>query len=159
MSIFIVVVVIALYWWGRSRRKRKLSPYMLERFLKITDPIPLCGKPDVVWKTYDGTLIVGDYKSRENQQVFQSEVIQLSVYKLLVEKTQNKSVADYGFIHFKNRHMVKVNLMKEKEIVALYQRYWKIKEGKIKPCVTNSLNYCQYCSHAHECSMSRGQVR
>jgi hypothetical protein len=25
--------------------------------LKINDPIPLCGKPDVVWETRDGTLL------------------------------------------------------------------------------------------------------
>ncbi len=50
---------------------------MLERFLKIADPIPLCDKPDVVWETRDGSLIVGDYKSRENQQVYESEIIQL----------------------------------------------------------------------------------
>jgi len=151
MSFFIVVVVIALYWWIQSRRKPKLTPYMLENFLKITDPVALCGKPDVVWKTHDGTLIVGDYKSRENQQVYQSEVIQLSVYKLLVEKTQNRPVADYGFIHFKNRHMVKVQLMNEKEIIELHQRYWNVKDGRIKPCMTGTKNYCRYCSHNDEC--------
>jgi hypothetical protein len=151
MSFFIVVVVIALYWWVRSRRTSKLSPYMLEHFLKITDPVPLCGKPDVVWETYDGTLIVGDYKSRKNQQVYQSEVIQLSVYKLLVEKTQNRPVADYGFIHFQNRRMVKVFLMKEKEIIALHRRYWKVKDGRIKPCMTDAKNYCRYCSHNDKC--------
>jgi hypothetical protein len=150
MSLFIVIIVIMLYWWIRSRRKAKLSPYMLERFLKITEPVPLCGKPDVVWKTYDGTLIVGDYKSRDNHQVYQSEVIQLSVYKLLVEKTQNRTVTDYGFIHFKNRR-VKVHLMTEKEVITLYRRYWNVKEGRTKPCMTDVKNYCRYCSHNDEC--------
>jgi CRISPR/Cas system-associated exonuclease Cas4 (RecB family) len=152
MSFFIAVIVIAFYLWRRSRRRPKLSPYMLERFLKITNPVPLCGKPDVVWEAHDGILIVGDYKSRKNHKVYQSEVIQLSVYKLLVEKTQNRPVADYGFIHFKNRHMVKVNLMKEKEIIALHHRYWSIKDGRIKPCMAETPNYCRYCSHNEKCS-------
>ena len=123
MSFLLVVIIIILYWWFRTRRKPKLSPYMLEKSLKITDPIPLCGTPDVVWKARDGTLIVGDYKSRNNQQVYQSEVIQLSVYRLLVERTQKKPVADYGFIHFKDRKIVRVNLITEEEVVTLYQRY------------------------------------
>ena len=152
MSFLILAVVIILYWWLRLRRKPKLSPYMLEQFLKINDPIPLCGKPDVVWETRDGTLIVGDYKSRENQQVYESEVIQLSVYKLLVERTQKRPVADYGFIHFKNRNMKKVSLMKEKEIIALYHRYWNVIGGEVVACAANSKNYCRYCSHKHECS-------
>lgn len=151
MLFLILVAVAIIYWWLRSRRKPKLSPYMLERFLKITDPIPLCGKPDVVWKTRNGTLIVGDYKSRENQQVYESEVIQLSVYKLLIEKTQNKPVADYGFIHFKNRYMKKVHLMKETEIIALYHSYWDVINGEVEACIANNENYCQYCSHKHKC--------
>jgi CRISPR/Cas system-associated exonuclease Cas4 (RecB family) len=124
---------------------------MLERFLKITDPVPLCGKPDVVWETREGTLIIGDYKSRDNQQVYESEVIQLSVYKLLVEKTQNRPVADYGFIHFKNRNMKKVYLMKETEIIALYHRYWDVVDKEIKAYTANNENYCRYCSHKHVC--------
>ena len=152
MSFLILVVVIILYWWLRLRRKPKLSPYMLEQFLKITNPIPLCGKLDVVWESRDGTLIVGDYKSRENQQVCKSEVIQLSVYKLLVERTQNRSVADYGFIHFKNRNMKKVLLMKEKEIIDLYHRYWNVIGGEVVACTANNKNYCKYCSHKHECN-------
>ncbi|GMA99328.1 PD-(D/E)XK nuclease family protein [Pelosinus sp. IPA-1] len=151
MSFLIVVAVITIYWWLRSRRKPKMSPYMLERFLKITDPIPLCGKPDVVWKTRNGILIVGDYKSRENQQVYESEVIQLSVYKLLIEKTQNIPVADYGFIHFKNKYMKKVHLMKETEIIALYHSYWDVVNGEVEACVASNENYCQYCSHKHKC--------
>lgn len=151
MSFLILVVVIILYWWSRSRRKPKLSPYMLERFLKITDPVPLCGKPDVVWITPDGTLIIGDYKSRENHQVYESEVIQLSVYKLLVEKTQNKPVADYGFIHFKNGDMVKVDLMTEKEIISLYHQYWNMIDGKTKSSMKSNGNYCRYCFHWQKC--------
>ena len=151
MSVLIVVAVIIIYWWFRQKRKPKLSPYMLERFLKITGPVPLCGKPDVVWESSDGTLIVGDYKSRENQKVYESERIQLSVYKLLVERTQNKPVAEYGFIHFKDKKMVRVFLMKEKEIVELYHRYWKVIEGDLEACAASSKNYCQYCSHRLEC--------
>lgn len=151
MLFLILVVVVILYWWLRSRRKPKLSPYMLERFLKITNPVPLCGKPDVVWEARDGTLIVGDYKSRDNQKVYESEVIQLSVYKLLVEKTQNRRVADYGFIHFKNRSMKKVYLMTEAEIIALYYRYWNVIAGEVEACAANT-NYCRYCSHKRKCS-------
>ncbi|AJQ27563.1 hypothetical protein JBW_02217 [Pelosinus fermentans JBW45] len=92
---YYTLLVVAL------KTKTQVITIYVRGMLKINNPIPLCGKPDVVWKTRDGTLIVGDYKSRENQQVYESEVIQLSVYKLLVERTQKRSVADYGFIHFK----------------------------------------------------------
>lgn len=152
LIILLVVVIVIIYWWLRYIRKPKLMPYMLEHFLKTTDPVPLCGKPDVVWITRGGTLVIGDYKSRGNHQVFESEVIQLSVYKLLLEKTQKKPVADYGFIHFKKGRKVKVNLMSEKAVIKLYHRYWKVIGGKNKPCMTESKNYCKCCSHQFVCA-------
>jgi hypothetical protein len=66
----------------------------------------------------------------------------------LVERTQNKSVADYGFIHFKNRNMKKVHLMKEKEIIALYHRYWNVIGGEVVACAPNSKNYCRLFAQA-----------
>ena len=61
------------------------------------------------------------------------------------ERTQSRSVADYGFIHFKNRKMKKISSMKEKEMIALYHRYWNVIEGEVVACAANSKNYCRYC--------------
>jgi hypothetical protein len=59
----------------------------------------------------------------------------------LVETTQKRPVADYGFIHFKNRNMKKVSLMEEKEIIALYHRYWNVIGGEVVAFAANSKNY------------------
>ena len=152
MIFCIFAVLTVLFCWRRHQRNSKLTPYMLEHFLKITDPVSLCGTPDVVWITGSGKLVVGDYKSREHfRQVFDSEMIQLSVYKLLLEKTQPKPVANYGFIHFKNRRKVKVKLMSERKVVKLYYRYWQVIDGKDRPCRTDNEHYCKYCSHNDRC--------
>lgn len=150
---FLVLLLAAfiLYKWICSRKKAKLTPYMLEHLLKITDPVPLCGKPDVVWMNRKGILIVGDYKSRCDHKIYDSDVIQLSVYRLLVEKTQQKPVASFGYIHFKEASR-KVKLLSEQEIIDLYRRYWKVMEGQGKPNKAESTSYCQHCSHESRCS-------
>lgn len=146
-----LLIIILGLGWHHFRRKPKLVPYLLEYFLKINDPVPLCGKPDVVWINSKGRLIVGDYKSRKRPKVYDSEIIQLSVYRLLLEQTQDKRVADYGYIHFKTKS-VKVKLLSKTEVVRLYYRYWLIMDGKTAPREVSGTRYCQYCSHASQCS-------
>ena len=147
-----IAALIVLLCWRRYKKNSKLTPYMLEHFLKITVPVPLCGTPDVIWITHRGKLVVGDYKSRDHvQQVFDSEIIQLSVYKLLLEKTQSRPVANYGFIHFKRGRKAKVKLMSERKVVALYDRYWQIIDGKSRPHKTEHERYCKYCAHDERC--------
>lgn len=148
--ILLILVVTMIYKWHSSKQQDKLTPYMLEHFFKITQPVPLCGKPDVVWLTRQGTLIVGDYKSRPQHKVYDSDRIQLSVYRLLLEKSQQKPVADYGYIHFKGAS-VKVKLLSEREVIALYHRYLRVVAGEVKSEKTASKNFCKHCSHQPIC--------
>lgn len=151
MSVLLSLLIVAvIYQWITAKRKDKLTPYMLEHFFKITQPVPLCGKPDVVWQNRKGTLIIGDYKNRLQHKVYDSDIIQLSVYRLLLEKNQPKPVADYGYIHFKGLS-IKVKLLHEQAIIALYHRYWQIVDGQVKPCKITTKNFCRYCSHQHSC--------
>lgn len=137
-----------LYWYRRGQR---LSPYQLETLLRIEEPVPLVGKPDVVWINGRGDLVVGDYKSRAHDTVYPSEVIQLSVYKLLLEKTQKRRVKNYGYIHFSGGRKEKVKLLKEKQVLALYRRYQALLAGKVEPRQRETEQYCRYCSHRQEC--------
>lgn len=148
MTLILLVVFISLFLcWIKSRRNRNLSPYMIEKFISINQPVPLCGTPDVVWIDNKGRLIVGDYKSRNGQQAYRAEIIQLSVYKLLLEKTQKRVVADFGYLYFGNGKRVKVELLTEKEVVNLYYRYLDIIHGTLTPKSSTTPNYCKFCSH------------
>lgn len=151
LSALIVFAVIAYYIF--SRRRRSLSVYFTERPMEMTDPIAVCGTPDVVWiEKRTGTLIVGDYKSRASQQVYDSDVIQLSVYRLLLRHSQRKPVADYGFIHFHNGRRKRVKLMNERDVIRLYERYIDLITGKATPKRVCRPGYCRYCSHVRLCN-------
>lgn len=118
--------------------------------MRIDEPIPIHGTPDVVWIDRDGVLIVGDYKSRTSCKVHDSDIIQLSVYKVLLERTQCRPVSNIGYVHFKNSRAC-VKLLDEKTIIALYDQYQKIVRGKIKAKQTNKSGYCQHCSYSKIC--------
>lgn len=146
-----IALLTAFYFLLRNYRKAKLSIYLTDHYMKINEPIPICGTPDVIWIDQAGVLIVGDYKSRQSCKVQQSDIIQLSVYRVLLEHTQRRSVSNEGFVHFKNGRWIRVKLLDERAIIALYQKYQNILDGKGNARCTHNSNYCQYCSHLDIC--------
>lgn len=151
-GVFWLLLCGAVYLWYR-RRQDRLTVYRLEPYLKIREPIPLCGAPDVVWRRKgSSTLIVGDYKSRANHRIYESDIIQLSVYRFLLLHTQEKAVADYGYIHFNDGSRRRVKLLREKQISKLYERYRKVLAGNIEPAKVCRNEYCRHCSHRAICN-------
>lgn len=147
--LLVFIALVFIYLWITGRHKEKLKVYLIEPYMKTDNPIPLCGAPDVVWIDKQDTLIVSDYKSRFI--VYDSDIIQLSVYKLLLEQTQRKNVANFGFIHLKNGQREKVDLLSNDEVIRLYRRYQGITGGKIPASCANNTGYCQYCRYAAKC--------
>lgn len=149
--VIVLVLLLAgsLYLW--LRRRRKLAVYRIEPYLKIDKPVPLCGAPDVVWINKAGVLFVGDYKSRASGQVQKSDIIQLSVYKVLLEHTQQKPVADKGYVHLQNNRRVCVTLLEEAEVIELFYHYQQIVSGKQKAQCTAQNGYCRHCGYAEIC--------
>lgn len=149
--ILLLIAIIVLYFWSKSRGKGKLSTYLTDHYMRIDSPIAVCGAPDVIWSDENDVLIVGDYKSRENGRVYESDIIQLSVYKLLLEYTQHRSVADFGYVHFRDGRRSRVNLLNAREVIDLYWRYQDISQGSIQGQCINRKGYCQYCRYLGEC--------
>lgn len=131
--------------------RHRLYPYAVEKTLEIEEPIALIGRPDVVWQNGLQHLVVGDYKTRPNQQVYDSDIIQLSAYRFLLCRTQKRKVEKYGFIHFTGGRRMRVELMGERDIIRLYKRYLAICEGKKKLETCTNENYCAYCAYQGGC--------
>ncbi len=119
--------------------------------MNINQPIPLCGTPDVIWINQQGVLIVGDYKSRTSCKVQESDIIQLSVYRVLLEHTQCKPVARIGYVHLKNGRRVRVKLLDEKTVISLYDQYQSIIHGRRAARCTGKSGYCRHCSYSERC--------
>jgi CRISPR/Cas system-associated exonuclease Cas4 (RecB family) len=65
---------------------------------------------------------------------------------LLLEKSQQKPIANYSYIYFPGAAL-KVNLLNKREVIALYDRYWQIIEGQVKPCMMAENFFCKRCSY------------
>lgn len=152
MGYFLLMLIgIGIFYWRRSRRTPKRSLYAAECYLKTEEPVPLCGAPDVIWLEDGKRLAVEDYKSRKRRKVYDSDVIQLSVYRLILLNTQSKPVSDYGYISFHNGSRKKVRLLSEGEVVRLVKRYQGILAGQKTPKACRQPAYCRYCPHQKHC--------
>ena len=103
--------------------------YISESDISTGSPRPMHGRVDQVYD-YRGTLIPVDTKVRQRNTVYPSDVAQLSIYKVILENSLNRTVSRYGFIRlvcyrYGGRSVIykKVKLFPESKIIALWEYY------------------------------------
>lgn len=132
-------------WWDKERMPEELRGarlFMNEEDIRAFEPVPLHGRVDQVFETRNGVLVPVDTKTRKYFRVYDSDIIQLSVYRLILEKMYGNrhTVSQHGYIravvlseHGKeNIRYLRVRLLSEGEIVELWQQYKALKTGKRK---------------------------
>ncbi|MEL6278277.1 MAG: PD-(D/E)XK nuclease family protein [Pseudomonadota bacterium] len=128
-----------------------------ERLIQISNPIPLSGRPDQVWRTRDGVLVLIDTKTRRTPRVYEYDRVQLSAYAMLLRHSWVKrrgDVAPYGFIRFKSENgvrFVRVLLYDDEHIFDLYDRFQDVARSSSKAVANPSRALCAGCGHAEGC--------
>lgn len=175
-ALFIVVLGYVLFLF-RAKRKRKGKSkaeaffkqdntpleiqqsilYGSEQHISCTRPIPLNGTYDQLYERLDHALLVTDTKTRGKPQVFHSDVIQLSAYKVILENSREfkgKKVLDYGYMRLVCKgvtHYKKVDLMSEAQVVELYKRRRAILNGSQEANKADTRGKCLNCHHLKTC--------
>lgn len=112
---------------------------MNEKNISTLTPVSLHGRVDQVFLLLDGRHVVIDTKVRETKKVYPSDIIQVSVYSIIL-KYMGYKVCPFAFIRFPDggdrSSYKKVRLYTESHIVSLHRRYISIKNGSIKVSCT-----------------------
>ncbi|MCB5162618.1 PD-(D/E)XK nuclease family protein [Marinomonas algarum] len=117
--------------------------FLNEAEISIKYPVPLHGRVDQVFETKSSglnMLTIVDTKTRKRFKTYQSDLIQLSVYRLILQekyKGQYK-VNDTGFVRIVVRAGTEeervsyepLDLLSDNEVIDLYYRHKDIKTGK-----------------------------
>lgn len=84
-------------------------------------------------------LIPLDTKLRQVNHIYESDIIQLSVYRVILSHKYKAPVAKYGYVRTvvetadgDRVRYIKTNLLSEKEVVKLWHRYQSIRSGQVK---------------------------
>lgn len=161
MGIFLaVIILIAIGMSGVNRLPDILEGATLfknEENLRIYDPINLSGRPDQVWKSKSEKLVIVDTKVRQNNQVYESDRIQLSAYAVMLKNhplSKNMEVHPVGYIR---RHTsgggqyIAVQLYPEEKVIELHERYWQVHDQEIPPKTNGGSALCHHCGHRKTC--------
>lgn len=173
VSAAIVVALVATQHFRNASRWQASEPlpedlrraklFVSEKDYSIRRPFPLVGRPDQVYRV-GRRLIVTDTKRRGVARVFQGDRIQLSLYRLLLERSVNpwwrRWILPYTVEHQswlrcmtpEGVTYVRVDTIPDSELIELYERYRAVQCRETPPRPTTSTALCRGCNYRDECS-------
>lgn len=131
-------------WWESENMPRELrgaTLFLNEQDISTTEPAALHGRVDQVFKTVKEVLVPVDTKTRGSTCIFKSDIIQLSVYRVILEAKYGSQykVSRRGYVRVVIQSgeeecviYMPVELLPERKVVALWHRYNALKSGKTK---------------------------
>lgn len=138
---------LAFAWWAASRFRAR--DFSREKPYSIHAPFPLSGVPDLVRQESGGELTIHDLKTRSRALWFESDRIQLSLYRLLVSRATGRKVKEVGYIRVRSPgkadQLLEVPLYGEEQLVALYDRYIALLDGRESARWAKSPALCGLC--------------
>lgn len=108
----------------------------------------------------DDVVELLELKARGFHRVYRSDIIELSVQKLAIEDVAKRTVSETGFvltesIRDRTRKLHTVNLLGEREILALRDRRLAILDGHTEPRSSAAKGLCGDCAYLQECDKRR----
>lgn len=83
-------------WWKSENMPyelRSATLFLSEQDISTTQPVPMHGRVDQVYKAKNGVLIPLDTKLRQVNHIYESDIIQLSVYRVILSHKYKAPVA------------------------------------------------------------------
>ena len=133
--------------------------HLNETTLHISDPVRLSGRPDQVWRSRDGTLVITDTKTRKSHRIYPADTVQLSVYAYLLRRKELARVHDTAYVRVPaslGAKYVPVPLLPDAEIENLHARHAALIRGDSVPETNGTKQLCHHCGHKPRCPRWNG---
>lgn len=156
--------LLAAVWRGsrvpaeRASRPEALAEadlVYMERLFRIHQPIRLVAKVDRVYRLPGGSLVLVELKTRGQDRLYLTDIIQLSAQRLAIEIQTGAVVEPYAFVSVlrPNRKVRshQVRLLDAAAVVALYRRREAILARRASPAYASSESACRGCALRSRC--------
>lgn len=125
-----------------------------ERPFACRSPIALNGRIDECFVDRDGVLTVSDTKLRQRPEVYESDVLQLSAYRLLLEAGPRRAVSPVGYVRLitpKGNRYAPVRLLPAADVLAAADLHARLKTGREQGERCGNAALCRRCEYKVEC--------
>lgn len=149
-------------WHEQENMPRELrwaSLFASEQAINCETPVPLNGIPDQIYQTLFGQLVVVDNKTRNREVVYDSDILQLSTYRLILKNTTQTEFAghrirSHGYVRLSTPekiHYERIVLLEDDEVIGYYRRYRELLAEQEQPEFTDNPGLCRQCGHRRVC--------
>lgn len=122
-------------------------------------PHQFVAKPDQVFRTQDGRLVLVENKTRQRVVAYDADVIELTVQAFALRHSKptqllSSPVADHAYVRVVSggrSKYVRVRLLGDDALAELADRYVAIRARRRKPGSQASLNACRKCAYQPKC--------
>lgn len=131
-----------------------------EHYLRCDLPRRFGARVDQVYRTPDDMLVPVDTKTGYRRVVRREDLVELSVQAAVLRHSGSSpagNVATWGYVRKvapgRNPVYLRTQLLTDRELVELYDRYWLV-DGGAAAIPTRDPANCRYCPIADTCSVS-----
>lgn len=141
------------HWLPRELHAAELA--LAEKTFRVWGPVALIARVDRGYRL-DTEMRLVEFKTRKHAVVHPSDVIELSVQRLVVEKGTAERVGDVGYVVAhdplsKRKAVLRVHLLPRADVIALARRREAILNGRVVPRYARSRGLCSDCAYRLEC--------
>lgn len=120
-------------------------------------PAPLTARVDRAYRQRSGSVVLVELKTRGHHGVFPSDVIELSVQRVVLEANGYAPVESTAFVVTESRldgsrQTHAVDLLSADRIAVLAKRYDELRTRRAVPERANELAKCRSCPYASACA-------
>jgi CRISPR-associated exonuclease Cas4 len=162
-AVLLILVLLILHlrpplgdekWLPRELRNAELV--YAEKLFRSPGDIPMVAKCDRGYRTKKGDIVLVELKTRTQNRVFPSDVIELSAQRFAIHSQTMENVSFCGYILVLHPGKIggtlhKVKLMSSADVVGLAMRRQDILLGAAMPRLSCSKGLCKKCPYLHEC--------
>jgi hypothetical protein len=152
--------------WRRAHRADRWIPEELgeaslvyvERTFRTKGPRPVVARVDRAYRSPGGLITLVELKTRAEDRVYASDVIEISAQRLALSSETGEVVVPFAFVVVESksgRTSKQVKLMSPDQVRKLADRRHDLLEGRLVPSDPAHVRLCGKCAYRDRCDFGR----
>lgn len=164
----VCLLILSLYGIDARRREQRRKFILKERmptelsdgqlirseyYIRTEVPRKMHGTLDQLYRVMSGLHVLVDSKTRDKHQVFLKDIVQVSVYRVILTRIGMK-MADYAYFRVVTPdgvQYIKRNLLNEAQVIEEFDRTQALMNGKATPSNAQHKAMCISCPQQINC--------